>query len=73
MQKQIPAMAFPRLSLDSVFEVTVGGRFTGARESPVTMDSHGEGATQRPPGEFYFCAVLGWMTFDALGDYLSCL
>jgi hypothetical protein len=54
--KADPRNGIRRLSVDSVFDVTVGGRFTGSRESLATMDSQGEGGTQRPPGNSIFAA-----------------
>ena len=42
-----------RLSVDSVFDVTVGGRFTGSRGKPCNNGFSRKGGTQRAPGEFY--------------------
>jgi hypothetical protein len=69
MQKQMPATA------DSVFDVTVGGRFAGSREKPcnngfstspvpeVTIKGRSEPASTAPRGEYilpkFRCAACG--------------
>ena len=52
--KADPRNGIPRLSVDSVFEVTVGEGSMGHGKSLATMDSQGEGGTQRPPGNSIF-------------------
>lgn len=64
--KADPRNGIRLLSVDSVFDVTVGGRFTGSREKPCNNGFSRKGRNAKAPGEFYFCRVLGWMTFAPL-------
>jgi hypothetical protein len=63
--KAYPRNGIPRLSLDSVFEVVVGGKFIGSRVEPCNRGFSGRGRNAKAHAEFCFHDVRRLMIFDA--------